>query len=250
MGSTDGSDRTDSSDPDESGLPRGLALLWGIDDRQRRGPRPTLTIQDIGAAAVRLADAEGLAAVSMSKVASALGFTTMSLYRYVDSKDDVFLAMLDAAYGAPPANREHRDWRAGLTWWCGANRAALVRHPWILQIPLSGPPVAPNLAAWMEEGLAALSATGLPEQDKLSSLLLAEVYVRGQVQLMSAFAPTEEDDYAGRMRRVLEPDRFPHLGAALASGALEDAEGTEDEFQFGLETVLAGIERLIERRSG
>jgi AcrR family transcriptional regulator len=233
-------------------LPRGMALLWGIDERQRRGPRPALTIHDIGAAAVRIADEEGLAALSMSKVATALGFTTMSLYRYVDSKDDLVLAMLNEAYGAPPAGGPRTQWRPWLIHWCEANRAALVRHPWILQIPMGEPPLTPNLTGWLEEGLTALHSTELSEQEKLSSLLLAEVYVRGQVQLMGAFdtpaAKQGEFGYAARTRRVLDPDRFPHLATALASGALEDDDGGEDEFRFGLEAVLAGIDRLIEKR--
>ena len=70
-------------------LPRVLQLLWGLDAPGRRGPKPALSLHQIGAAAVRIADAEGLGAVSMSRVAGELGYTTMSLYRYVESKDDL-----------------------------------------------------------------------------------------------------------------------------------------------------------------
>lgn len=82
-------------------LPRVLQQLWGIEGRQRPGPKPAFHISDIARAAVKLADAGGLAAVSMSKVAAELGFTTMSLYRYVDAKDDLYVVMLEHAFGTP-----------------------------------------------------------------------------------------------------------------------------------------------------
>ncbi len=82
-------------------LPRVLQQLWGMEGPARPGPKPTFHISDIGAAAIKLADEAGLGAVSMSKVAAALGFTTMSLYRYVDSKDDLYVVMLEEAFGRP-----------------------------------------------------------------------------------------------------------------------------------------------------
>ncbi len=243
---------------DEDGLPRVLRLLWGHDEPGRRGPKPGRTIADIGAAAVNIADARGLAAVSMNAVASELGLTTMALYRYLDSKSELYVAMVDAAYGAPPQRRATGSWRSQLQGWAIANRAALNEHPWIVQIPLNEPPLAPNQLRWMERGLRAFATTELTEQQKLSSLLLVEVYVRGQVllssQLGDALDPTTLDKreadqrWAGRLAQLIDQDGFPCVSAALLSGALEDDNNfADEEFEFGLQTVLDGIEVRVRR---
>jgi AcrR family transcriptional regulator len=249
------------SGTDQGGLPRVLTLLWGRAEPQRRGPKPRHSIQDIGAAAAAVADAEGLGAVSMSRVASALGLTTMALYRYVDSKDDLYVAMVDAAYGPPPSGkRSSAGWRTQLEAWAAANRVALAQHPWIVQIPVSDPPLSPNALGWMERGLRSFAHTPLTEQHKLSSLLLIEVFVRGQVQLSAhldvaagdtALARREADErYVRRLAQLIDPDGFPAITAALVSGSLQDAgDFAEDEFRFGLRTVLDGIEALIGRRT-
>src|SRR5262245_33449921 len=102
-------------------LPRYLQLLWDKEPEGRRGPKPGRSIEEIGAAAVAIADADGLDAVSMKSVAGAIGFTTMSLYRYVDSKDELYAVMLDVAYG-PPALAFSADdgWRERISQWARA----------------------------------------------------------------------------------------------------------------------------------
>ena len=123
---------------DESPVPRALAIAWGLDAAPTRGPRRELSHDAIVAAAIDLADAGGLAAVTMAKVAEALGFTTMSLYRYVSSKDELVALMLDAA-AAEPAEIEVTtdDWRQGLRDVARLNLAVYERHPWFLDVPLS-----------------------------------------------------------------------------------------------------------------
>lgn len=244
---------------DEPDLPRVLTLLWERGEPRRRGPKPAHSIHDIGAAAAAVADAEGLGAVSMSRVATALRLTTMALYRYVDSKDDLFVAMVDAAYGSPPAGkRSTAGWRTQLEAWSAANRGALSQHPWIVQIPGSEPPLSPNALSWMERGLQSFARTPLTEQEKLSSLLLIEVFVRGQVQLSANFdvsgstqAKRESDErYVRRLAQLIDPDGFPAITEAMLSGSLQDeSDFAEDEFRFGLRTVLDGIEALLKRRS-
>ena len=78
---------------DRTVLPPSLELLWGRREVGRRGPKPGLNVDAIVAAAVDIANAEGLAAVSMARVAKAVGFTTMSLYRYVTNKDELLQLM-------------------------------------------------------------------------------------------------------------------------------------------------------------
>ncbi|MFC0628929.1 TetR/AcrR family transcriptional regulator [Kribbella deserti] len=237
-------------------IPRVLQLLWGVHDPNRPGPKPGLSINEIGDAAVRIADADGLAAVSMSKVAAELGRTTMSLYRYVDAKQDLYAVMLDRAFGLPelePAD----DWQGRIRAWAHAFRARLQEHPWILQVPVDEPPLAPQQLVWMEQGLNAFDGTSLSPGQRLSSVLLIDIYVRGAIVLTPNFgAPAEpaaaadERDrqqadrlYARRLAALADPKRFPSLTAALESGALD---GDEDEFTAGLDTVIAGIEAKLQ----
>src|SRR5262250_3052406 len=102
MLSTRGRDMTDAEAAAGS-IPGSVAAAWGVRERPHRGPRPGLSLGRIVDAAVRVADAEGLDAVSMSRVAAELGTAPMSLYRYVTAKDELLALMVDAAYGPPPA---------------------------------------------------------------------------------------------------------------------------------------------------
>ena len=242
-------------------LPRHLRLLWALPET-RRGPRPRQTIQGIGAAAVALADAEGLTAVSMKAVAEAVGMTTMSLYRYLDAKEDLLEVMLDQAYGPPIALGEladSPDWRARLAGWAHALGAALLAHPWIVEVPLSTPPATPNVLGWTDLGVAALSGTGLDGQQRLSCLLLVDGFVRQHVRLSlqiglapGASAADGADAtpggavYASRVAQLVDPQRLPHL--AEASSALgDDGDFYREELEFGLGVLLDGIGTLVDR---
>src|SRR3954447_23094142 len=157
---------------DELALPASLAAAWGVHERPGRGPKPALNLDRIVEAAVRVAATEGLGAVSMSRVAAELGASTMSLYRYVAAKDELLALMGDAAFGPPPGAADEPSWRAGLSRWAWGHHAVLRRHPWIVRVPISAPPITPNLTAWIEDGLRALGRTPLAEEDKLSVMLL------------------------------------------------------------------------------
>src|SRR5262245_35900157 len=100
------------------GLPASIAAAWGLRERPNKGPRPALSLQRIVAAAVRVAAADGLQAVSMGRVASELGVSTMSLYRYVGAKEELLALMADLTFEAPPARRgPEESWRDGLARW-------------------------------------------------------------------------------------------------------------------------------------
>src|SRR5262245_16183114 len=143
-------------------LPDEIALLWGRREAPRRGPKATLTVDEIVRAAVAVADADGLAAVSMAKVAAELGNSTMALYRHVRSKDELLMLMGDAAVATPP-DVSGMDWRTGLTTWAMAILATLNEHSWYAHLPVTGPPVGPNNLAWFDCGLRALTDTPLAE---------------------------------------------------------------------------------------
>ncbi|MBY8875404.1 TetR/AcrR family transcriptional regulator [Micromonospora sp. PLK6-60] len=247
---------TDSQAP---ALPPAIEAAWGLRGRPPKGPRPGLTLARIVEAGVRIADAEGLVAVSMGRVARELGAGTMALYRYVGAKDELLTLMVDAAYGAPPgAADDGPDWRAGLARWAWADRGVLRRHPWILRVPIAGPPLTPNSLAWLEDGLRCLADTALAEHEKLSAILLLTGYVRNESLLTAQIAEgtraagvaSEElmPSYRALVARVADPHRFPALNRLLAAGALDRADDPDEEFVFGLERVLDGVAALIDER--
>jgi AcrR family transcriptional regulator len=245
--SSKGSER-DPADADTSDIPEFLELAWHGDDGRRPGPRRSLDLRAIAASGIALADDAGLAAVSMRSVGASLGVTSMGLYRYVDSKDQLLALMIDEALGPPEfPPYSTRGWRDRLTAWSYAARARFEAHPWVLLVSLPDPPALPNQIQWTERGLEALQPTSLTENEKLSALLLVNVYVRGQTQLANGLALVQESTnpgarYAQLLLRLADPERFPHLVAAMTSRAASpSADFADDEFRFGLNTVLDGI---------
>ncbi|MGH8823959.1 MAG: TetR/AcrR family transcriptional regulator [Jiangellaceae bacterium] len=241
-------------------LPSGYELLWGLRERPRRGPKPGLSIEGIVQAAIDLADAEGLAAVSMSRVAAQLGFTPMALYRYVESKDHLLSLMVDTVVSAAPLTEPAGpQWRPALENWTWVQVTVLNQHPWILQIPITGPPLTPGQMRWIEQGLRILSVTGLPESDKVAVLGLLASFALSEarlaVDLSSAAVPgdtqgTALPSYGDLLRRLIDPERFPAVHASLVAGAWDGPpEYTEEDAKFGLYRVLDGVEMLVERRA-
>lgn len=261
-------DRRDGRDSRGS-LPVGVEVAWGLRERPGKGPKPGLSVDRIVEAAIGLADAEGLAAVSMGRVAKELGASTMSLYRYVLSKEELLVLMQETAYGPPPPPGPEAGWREALGQWAWTSRAALQRHLWLLYIPISGPPATPNSVAWMEQGLAALRSTRLAPGEKLAIILLLNGHVTSEARTMAeigaAIAATGATagevmaEYSRLLARLADSRRFPEVAALVASGVLTEGEsegedgsgegeGADADFAFGLERVLDGIEVLVRAR--
>jgi AcrR family transcriptional regulator len=243
---------------DELALPASLAAAWGVHERPGRGPKPALNLDRIVEAAVNVAAAEGLGAVSMSRVASELGASTMSLYRYVAAKDELLALMLDAGTGPPPEFPDPSvGWRAGLTLWANAVHEAMLRSPWVVHLPVSGPPITPHQIAWLEQALRFFGDTKLTEDEKLSSVLLVSGYAWRSttlaIDMMNADGPDGKwprilANYGQILTRVTEPSKFPALRAMIASGAFDRPGDFADEFTFGLDRILDGIGILIRER--
>lgn len=245
---------------DESGteLSAAIAAAWGRNEPPRKGPKRALSLQQIVEAGIDVAGRDGLAAVSMSRVAAEIPVSTMALYRYVASKDELLTLMVDSAYGPPPEIPADADWRSSLTAWARAEHAALLRHRWILRVPISGPPLTPNQVGWFERGVVCLSETGLTAVERLSSLLLVTGFVRNEATLMddidsAALARGVDPEsvmatYRQHLASLIDPERFPALSAAIDAGIFAEPDGPDDEFVFGLERILDGIGVLIEAR--
>jgi AcrR family transcriptional regulator len=236
-------------------IPRTLGFLWGRGEPGRRGPKRSLDLAQIGRAAVKVADAEGLPAISMKRVADELGVTAMALYRYVESKDDLFLVMMDMA-SEEPLGEFPVGWRPALEKWCRDYRALLMDHPWMLQVPLAGPPATPRQLDWMEAAMIALERTGLTVAEQMQVLLQLNVYVRGDAALYASLVtgPSGEDEVSDPWARLvteLAPqERYPAIHRTIRTGEFDEDDDPVEQFEFGLERMLDGIERLVEERRG
>ena len=238
----------------EPELPRAIALAWGSRRTPSAAPSGT-ELERIVDAAVELADEHGLAGVSMSSVAASLGFTPMSLYRYLTAKSDLVALMQEQGIGLPPEDlREVDGWRAGLMRWAEAQLEVQRRHSWLLDIPILGTPTTPNNLAWLDAGLEILRELPLDYHEKVSITLavMASLRFRGIVErgyLQGAEeAGASVDDYENASVAVLDSlvtaDQFPDIRAALDVGVFTSAH---DPFAWGLERLLDGIERHLER---
>jgi AcrR family transcriptional regulator len=239
-------------------LPPGLDLLWGRRERGKRGPKPGLSIEAIVEAAIGLADAEGLGAVSMARVAKELGFTTMSLYRYVANKDELLQLMWNAsASGAEAFVIEGDGWRERLRHWALVQREMLDRHAWITEMPMATPPLAPNSLTFVERGLEALDDTGLADADKLrvigliSSYTLSESRMAHEASRAATAAPADAPrwSFESLLGELVDPEGYPRLHRLATAGAAVPpaADEEQQEFRFGLETILDGVAALVER---
>ncbi|ATL28789.1 TetR/AcrR family transcriptional regulator [Streptomyces formicae] len=241
-----------------TGLPASLEMAWGLRERPAKGPRPGLTLDRIVATGVAVAAAEGIGAVSMGRVAKELGVSTMSLYRYVSAKDELYVLMQDAATGEPPRRPDGVvGWRAGLEWWAREQRRVFQRNLWLVRMPVSSPPAAPHGLEWMERGLAAMAGTELDGGQRISVLMLVGGYVRSEVSLMAdldaamraeGLSPQEVMRRYARTVDALTsaaPERFPALRGVLEEGVLEGADAEDAEFEFGLARVLDGVAVLV-----
>ncbi|MCM3626915.1 TetR/AcrR family transcriptional regulator [Paenibacillus glycanilyticus] len=243
-----------------SSLPRGVALAWGLVKEPQRGPKRELSIDQIVAAAVELADKEGLQAVSMNRVAASLGFTAMSLYRYVESKDDLLLLMQEAVCHFPDQPEEAiADWREGLRQYVRACIDVFVKHPWFADIPVSGVPITPNNLLIVDLALRPLRNLPLNDYEKMSTVLLLSSYARstGMIQrdmeraIQGGASPGSFSglDYTKALKLLVKKDRYPDLQPIIASGVYTEENPADNpignDFDFGLERILDGVEHYL-----
>ncbi|WP_030438812.1 TetR/AcrR family transcriptional regulator [Actinoplanes subtropicus] len=216
-------------------------FFWAPRPRPTRGPKPALTLEQIADAAIAIADAEGLAAVSMQRVAADLGYTKMSLYRYLPGKVELVAAMLERALDPPPPIVG--EWRRALTDWATALLRAYGGHAWALEASTGRRPIGPNEVAWMERALVVLppGLTGAERLDAVATLA-------GHVRMIAGQAGGAESDLAAAMGMVVRDhaERYPAVVAALADVAAHG--GADDAFDFGLGRILDGLGVLVAQR--
>ncbi|MCP2258291.1 transcriptional regulator, TetR family [Streptoalloteichus tenebrarius] len=241
---------------------RSLALLWRTRERTSRKGRPDLSVDRIVRTAIEIADAEGLGALAMRRIAERLGVGTMTLYTYVPGKGELLDVMLDTVNGEVAMPEDvPGGWRGRLEHVARENWALYQRHPWMLQVATIRPVLGPNLMAKYDYELRAVDGIGLTEieMDSVLSLVLGFVTsaVRGALEASQAEQSTGMTDeqwwgaYAPLLSRVLDPNRFPtasRVGSA-AGAAYGAAHDPAHGFEFGLQRVLDGIETFVNARA-
>ena len=241
--------------PDDE-LPRSIRLAWGLTDPGTRGPRRGLTLDQVLDAAITVANDEGLNALSMSRVAKELGFTTMSLYRYVDSKEQLVELAWDRALGPPPELPATGPWRPRLEEWAHAEYRALRASPWMTQRPIQSAPYWPNNLRWLNEGLGTLAGTRLDEASKVQVVLNISLFVMSRARFsweLGGAADADGPSYATVMPKILDPEQYQWVLGAVRGGAFDHdvtdpgVEWGDADFRFGLDRLLDGIDVYIRR---
>jgi AcrR family transcriptional regulator len=231
-------------------IPRTLRVLWGEPDRP--GGRG-LSRERIVAAGIALADADGIAALSMARLAERLGSAPMSLYRHVANKDELLAFMTDAAPGPPP-ELPSAGWRPALETWARALRGVYYAHPWVLQVTAGRPPLDPGQLAWLDRGLSALDGIALSQAERFDVLMAVLHFVRGEAQIgavLSRGTDGDPTDYGRLIAHFVTPERMPALAAASAAGVFRAADDNpERSFSFGLTRVLDGVDVMVRNGGG
>lgn len=238
-------------------LPRVVALAWGMLEHPVRGPKRELSHEAIVDAAIEIADTEGLGAVTMSRVATSLGFTTMSLYRYVTSKDELLQLMSDnAGLIVPPPPPEEADWRAELRQWAWLVRGLYTDHPWFEEIPVSFVQLLmPNNMMMVDLALRSMRTLRVSDEEKIAILMVLSSFVRSfatvERDLTGQSGPEESQELRSAplvLREIVTEERFPDLYPVIQTGKyLTDVVGgspeapSVDDFKFGLERMLDGF---------
>ena len=223
------------------------------------GPGPTtreLTRADIVRAGIRVADGEGIDALSMRRVAAVLGSGVMSLYRHVASREELELLMRDAVFAERPLPKTAPPgWRARLELSGQALWNLYRRHPWLAQTSsLTRPYAGPNQLPYSEWNLAALSTTGLDDQ----TIFLLHLSLFGFVHGLAASLETEAREEAAsgitlhqwlaahesETRALMTADAFPNSARVFLDNELEF--DLDQLLAFGLERFLDGVERLVD----
>ncbi len=213
--------------------------------------------EQIAAAALAIADAEGFEAVSMRRIAAELGAGTMSLYRYISAKDDLVALLDDALMGESliPDGELPADWREALAAIARQTRSAYLRHPWAvaaLQGRAAGGhegSFGPNAMRHFEQSLAALDGAPLGTAARLDLLTIVDDYVfgnvlrAGELQSRGAAAPDSERTAATIefLQGLIATGQFPRTAALAgdpAAAALADPAALEARFEHGLALLL------------
>lgn len=215
--------------------------------------RPALTPERIIEAAVSVADRGGLAAVSMRHVGRELGVEAMSLYHHLAGKEALLDSLADWVFTQIALPEPDRPWRTAMTERATSARAALSAHPWALGLVESRRSPGPAVLRHHEAVLANLRTNGFGVVLASHAFSAIDAYVYGFVMTELNLPFDAEEGAAGfveEIRDALGPERYPHLVAMIAEQVEGGGYDYGDEFGFGLDLVLDGLERHLDQQPG
>ncbi|MCR6670840.1 TetR/AcrR family transcriptional regulator [Devosia ginsengisoli] len=239
-----------------------LQLMWGRVDTPKRGPKARVALTDLVQAAVRIADAEGIDAVSTRRVAEAVGISPMSFYTHIPDKSVLLDLMLDAVSGGdyPMPVFDPAQWRANVTMVASEFRKYYIAHPWVLQVSTHRPVLGPNTMKSYEVFLSALDGLGLDEIEMDMSVTMIANYVFGAARDVARSRMVKEqtgmsdDEWWYAIAPFLETlDYSPYPVASRIGPVVGELYGLGDPdraFDFGLERILDGLAVMIEGKGG
>ena len=212
--------------------------------------RPRVTRDVIVDAAIALADAEGLSAVSIRRVAAALETRPMSLYSHIERKDDLIDLMIDRIAGDFLLDTVPDEWRDALRAIARATRSACLGHPWIIDAVGRRTVLGPNAIRHLEQSLAAVAGLELETSLAVDILRVVDKFTLGQlIDTLSARELLRRESLTqaewqrmatSRLEGLLATGEFPHLARAGVPALLPDVDH-ERAFEQGLDWLLAGI---------
>ena len=208
----------------------------------------TLTREAVVAAAVSLADRQGLERLSMRALAADLGVEAMSLYNHVRNKDDLIDAMVEAVLAEVERPRPGPDWRGGLRARAVSMRAAFLAHPWAPQLIVGRLNIGPNMLALYDATIGCLVAAGVDHAraDHLCNAMDSLIF---GFHLLERTFPLQPEHYADAARAFLpriDPDHLPHMHAMTRLVAEGQHSGVHD-FAFAMDLMLDTIEAATAR---
>lgn len=206
--------------------------------------RPPLTPERILRAAIKLADRQGLDALSMRKLATALKVEAMSLYNHVANKDELLDGMVDQIIGEITLPAPGDDWKSAMRARAVSALAVMIAHPWAPMLVVSRINVGPNMLRYINATLGTLREAGLSWHVADRAWNTIDNYIYGFALQQQNF-PVNPDDYpsaAAAYLPMLSAEHYPYMRELTARVADGSHDGTLD-FAFGLEVILEGLER-------
>jgi AcrR family transcriptional regulator len=211
--------------------------------------RVPLTRDRILRAAIRIADEEGLDALTMRRLGQELGVQAMSLYNHVANKEDLYQGIVDLALSEIEVPSPAMDWKAALRQSAISAHQAFVRHAWACNLHMATPRVNDERMLWMEGVLRTLREAGFSPNMTHHAYHALDSHITGfTLWLVSMPFDSREEllDMAEQFIPRISPDRFPYV-IEHAKEHLEDPDPDEpSEFEFGLDLILEGLERRLD----
>ena len=216
-----------------------------------RAPRIPLTRERVLHAAVALADASGSETLSMRKLGEALGVEAMSLYNHVANKEDLLDGMIDVVFAEIDLPTGWADWRAAMRQRAISARRVLSRHGWAIGLMESRSSPGRATLRHHDAVIGCLRDAGFSIELAAHAFSVLDSYIYGfALQERSLPFPTPEQT-AGLAQDILASfpaDRYPHLAELTARHVLQPGYDHGDEFEFGLDLILDGLERIRKGR--